>query len=298
MPNQNRLLDRLQGGLIVSCQATPEHPLAAPEIIAKLAECAQLGGAVGVRINGVGDVQAVREKTNLPIIGLVKRSFSGSRPIITPGWDEAAELANAGADIIALEMTTEAPGDRLALITEISTKLDRPVMADVDCLAHGLAAWQAGAALVGTTLSGYTAMSQTDTAAPDLSLIAELTSRGVRTVAEGRFSNQSDITAALAAGAWAVVVGAAITDPVTLTKRLVPNPLFGGDLVSFPPAPEPAKPLEPSASAPPAQAPASPVPPVVQSIPVPSAPVPVPAPAYPAQPATVVPPGQGLFPQW
>jgi putative N-acetylmannosamine-6-phosphate epimerase len=39
-------------------------------------------------------------------------------------------------------------------------------------------------------------------------------------IAEGRYATPDDVRAALAAGAWAVCVGAAITDPVALTRRL------------------------------------------------------------------------------
>ncbi|MBX5442694.1 MAG: N-acetylmannosamine-6-phosphate 2-epimerase, partial [Solirubrobacteraceae bacterium] len=41
----------------------------------------------------------------------------------------------------------------------------------------------------------------------------------VPVVAEGRYARPADVAAAFAAGAWAVVVGTAITDALALTRR-------------------------------------------------------------------------------
>jgi N-acylglucosamine-6-phosphate 2-epimerase len=219
------VVEQLRGGLVVSCQAPPGHPLREPDVIGLMAECAQLGGAAGLRVNGAEDIKAAQLRTSLPIIGLHKVRASTSRDYITPGLEYATELAAAGAAVIALEATGEVPGEPLSLLAQVRCELGLPAMADVSTLDEGLQAWDAGADLVGTTLSGYTAASRadgvdSDDAGPDLRLVEALTAHGVRTIAEGRYATVPQIEQAFAAGAWAVVVGTAITDPVAITRRL------------------------------------------------------------------------------
>ncbi|MFB4280357.1 N-acetylmannosamine-6-phosphate 2-epimerase [Nonomuraea sp. MTCD27] len=211
-------MKQLRGGLIVSCQAPGGHPLRDPDVIARLAECAVLGGAAGLRVNSAEDIAAVRRRTDVPVIGLHKVSH-GHRDVITPTPELAAGLVEAGADAIAVDLTPEAPGPGLKLIEHIH-ELGRPVMGDVSTLDEGLAAWEAGADFVGTTLSGYTARQLPTPHDPDLRLVGALAARGVRVIAEGRYRTEDHVRQAFAAGAWAVVVGGAITDPVSITRRL------------------------------------------------------------------------------
>src|SRR5579863_6233177 len=217
------LLARLKGGLIVSCQAPLGHPLRDPGVVARLAVAAGLGGAVAVRVNSAVDIRAVKGATELPVIGIYKvEQGSGRRELITPQFDLAIDLATAGADIIGLEATGETPsvgGDPTALIREVRAELDIPVMADVATISEGIAAWEAGADLVATTLSGYTGRTRREGAGPDLGLVATLHAHGARTVAEGRYRTPDQVRAAFERGAFAVVVGGAITDPVAITRR-------------------------------------------------------------------------------
>ncbi|GAA2756083.1 putative N-acetylmannosamine-6-phosphate 2-epimerase [Actinopolymorpha rutila] len=211
----------LEGGLVVSCQAGAGHPLADPEVIARLAACAEAGGAVGVRVESAEDVRAVRRRIGLPIIAIRKVDVGAHRPFITPTLADCAALAEAGADIIALEAVPDnrAQADEAGdLIRAVREQLGRPVMADVATLEEGLAAWSAGADLVGTTLSGYT-LASASRIGPDLALLADLASHGVRAVLEGRVDRPEQVRAAFGAGAWTVVVGTAITDPISLTRR-------------------------------------------------------------------------------
>jgi len=213
------VLDRLTGGLVVSCQAKVGHPLRSAEIIARLAECAVLGGAVGVRVNAPEDVRAVRAAVGgLPIIGLHKVA-AADRDVITPRFELAEGLAAAGADVIAFEATGRAELPTEKFIARIREELRLPVMADVATPAQGFAAWDAGADLVGSTLSGYTSDSP-QREEPDLDLIAALSAYGARTVAEGRLVTPDHVRSAFAAGAFAVVVGTAVTDPAAIARRL------------------------------------------------------------------------------
>ena len=92
------------------------------------------------------------------------------------------------------------------------------MLADIDDEAAALAAIHAGAALVGTTLSGYTSGDVPE--GPDLDLVRRLAQRtSTPIVAEGRLQTPQHVREAFEAGALAVVVGKAITDPIWLTRR-------------------------------------------------------------------------------
>ena len=77
---------------------------------------------------------------------------------------------------------------------------------------------EAGADLIGTTLSGYSG-ERPKTSGPDVELLAEISVAGfgVPLIAEGRIHTPAQARQALHAGAFAVVVGTAITHPATIT---------------------------------------------------------------------------------
>ncbi len=216
------LLSSLRGGLIVSCQALPGEPLHGSDIMACMARAADAGGAVGIRANGPDDIRAIRKITRLPIIGLYKDGSEGV--YITPTVEHARRIAEAGADIIAIDGTNRPRPDRNSLagmISHIHQQLGRLVMADVSTLEEGLLAESVGADIVATTLSGYTPYS-TAGPAPDLDLVKGLASRlSCPVIAEGRIRTPAEARAALAAGACAVVAGGAITRPQWITEQFV-----------------------------------------------------------------------------
>lgn len=222
------LVDAWRGGLVVSCQAPEDSPLRNPTIMAAMARAAAMAGAVGIRVNGPGDVAAVRAAVDLPIIGIDKRPDIDPEVYITPNLACVEGLVRAGASVVAIDATMrvrrgrDAAPSAAALIAQIHEAFpDIVVMADVATLAEGVAAAAAGADLVATTLSGYTADSPA-LAGPDVGLIAALVQAQNRpVVAEGRISSLGDLMAAFAAGATAVVVGTAITDPLTSARRFV-----------------------------------------------------------------------------
>jgi len=212
-------LDLIAGGLVVSCQAPQRSPLREPAWIARVAQAAEFGGAVGLRVNGPEDIAAVRALTSLPVIGLHKVA-GPHRQIITPTLELAEGLLEAGAVMIAVDATHEVIGDDLRLLGEIRA-LGAQVMADVSTLDEGLRAWDSGVDAVGTTLSGYTLATRPGPDGPDLELVGALAARGVRVIAEGRYRDPQQVRAALDLGAHSVVVGGAITDPFSTTERFV-----------------------------------------------------------------------------
>ncbi len=216
--------------LIVSCQADLHSPFNAPDYIRAFARAALLGGAGGLRLEGAANIAAVRPDTDLPIIGLIKRRDDFKEVYITPEVSDVAAIDKAGADIIAFDATARprpvAVGD---LINEIHLR-SKLALADVSTVAEAEAALEAGADLVSTTLSGYTSYSPA-LEGPDLGLVASLAARGIRPLAEGRIRTPAEAQEALARGAYAVVVGSAITRPEVLTasflSALHPHALLG-----------------------------------------------------------------------
>jgi N-acylglucosamine-6-phosphate 2-epimerase len=216
------ILRRLRGGLVVSCQAPPGDPLHGPTIMAAMARAAVLGGAVGIRANGLADIHAVRQAVAVPVIGLWKDGAEGV--YITPTVRHARAVVEAGAHIVAIDATSRSRPDR-STVPEVVEGLRRThrclVMADVSTLDEGVLAASSGADLVATTLAGYTPYSP-HRPGPDLRLVAALAARiDVPVVAEGRIGTPQDARAALDAGAWTVVVGGAITRPQLITTRFV-----------------------------------------------------------------------------
>jgi N-acylglucosamine-6-phosphate 2-epimerase len=215
-------VDRVRDRLIVSCQAPPGSPLRDPAAMALMARAAVAGGAGGIRACGAADIAAIRAQVDVPIIGITKRAIPGSDVLITPSFEDAVEVVEAGADIVALDATgrPRADGSTAAtLIARVVRELGVAVMADVDSVLAGRHAASAGASLVATTLAGYTHGAVP--ASPDIALVRRLVAAvEVPVVAEGRYATVSQVAAAFRAGAFAVVIGTAITDPMTLTRRL------------------------------------------------------------------------------
>lgn len=218
-----QLISALRGRLIVSCQAPEGTPLHGSVFMAAMARAAQIGGAVGIRANGPDDIRAIRAAVSLPIIGIYKIRDPEFEPYITPTFEAAKEIAEAGADIIALDATLRPHPKNLSaaeLIAQIKT-LGLPVMADISTLEEGISAAEAGADIVATTMSGYTTYSRRSDE-PDFALIRELVaSIKVPVIAEGRIQTPEQARQAIDLGAHAVVVGAAITRPDVITKRYV-----------------------------------------------------------------------------
>jgi N-acylglucosamine-6-phosphate 2-epimerase len=215
-------LAAIRGGLVVSCQAPPGDPLRDPEVLARMAASVVRAGAVAVRLNGVEDVRLARAAVRVPVIGLWKDGDDGV--YITPTAEHALAVAAAGAHVVAID-STDRPRpdgrDLAATITAVHERTDALVLADVSTVDEGVAAVEAGADAVASTLSGYTGGGRTPTG-PDLELVAELARKlTVPVLAEGRIHTPEQARAALDAGAWAVVVGTAITAPAWLTGRYI-----------------------------------------------------------------------------
>jgi N-acylglucosamine-6-phosphate 2-epimerase len=214
-------LSRVRGQLIVSCQALPDEPLHGAHIMARMALAAQVGGAAGIRANSPEDVRAIRQVINLPLIGLYKDGDSGV--YITPTIAHAVEVADAGADVVALDAThrPRPNGDTLAAQIAAIHRCGKLALADVSTLDEAIAAQEAGADLAAPTLSGYTDYSP-KLDGPDYALIQQMVQAlRIPVIAEGRIRTPHEARLALGYGAVAVVVGSAITRPQLITEQFV-----------------------------------------------------------------------------
>ncbi|MDX2973936.1 N-acetylmannosamine-6-phosphate 2-epimerase [Kribbella solani] len=211
-------LASIEGQLVVSCQAYPGEPMRSPVIMAAVAQAVVEGGASGVRAQGIEDLKAIRPLVDVCLIGLVKRGSDGV--FITPTVADAVDCATAGADIVALDGTgrDRPDGKPLAASIEAVHAAGSLVMADCGSLDDALYSIAAGADCVGTTLAGYTG-ERPVSRGPDLELLAELVANvAVPVIAEGRIRNPDDALACRDAGAYAVVVGTAITHPTRIAR--------------------------------------------------------------------------------
>lgn len=217
-------LERLYRRLIVSCQADKGDPLDDADTLRRIASAVLRGGAGGLRAEGIAGVGSYRAITDLPIIGMVKTKDANGEVYITPTFASAKAVSSAGADMIALDCTMRRLSEAEpwpAIIRNIHDELRIPVLADVGSVEDALAAEAAGADAVATTLYGYTS----ETAGIrnfSWPLLTELLAKvRVPVLAEGHINHPADVKRALEMGAFAVVVGSAITRPEFITARFV-----------------------------------------------------------------------------
>ena len=217
---------RFAHGLIVSCQAEPSDPFDSPPSIALFARAAELGGAAGIRACGAANVRAIRSVVSLPVIGLTKSAYPDGFVLITADFGDVEELAAAGAALVAVDATLRRRPNGLTgpeFVAQIKNRYGLPVMADVSTLDEGVAAVSAGADLVATTLAGFTPQTRGATAAgPAFSLLEALVARlPVPVILEGSVWTPEQARRGLELGAYAVVVGTAITRPRVITRAFV-----------------------------------------------------------------------------
>ena len=231
------LLEKFKNGLIVSCYAgTDFNPeMARPETMVCVANSCIAGGACAIRTN-YENVSAIKAAVKVPVIGIKKIYKSGDMYggdfRITPTLKEVEELLKAGADAIAVDGTIRDRYDDLTtreFISEAKRQFNAFIIADISTLEEGMAAWEYGADMVGTTLSGYTPYSKNPicfgtlpSPEPDYDIISDLRNADVKhVVAEGRITNGEKMKKALDAGAHCVVIGTSITEPKKIVKTIL-----------------------------------------------------------------------------
>jgi len=219
--DKKAIIEALRGKLIVSVQALAGNPLRDTNCIARLAEAAVIGGAAGIRANGVEDLTAIRGRVQVPVIAINKLPPDPQTPYITPTIETARAIYGLG-EIIAVDATFRPDKKRGAdLIAQIHAETDALVMADISTFEEGIAAAEAGADIVSTTLSGYTPYT-VKTPGPDLDLVRRLAqATDTPVIAEGRYLCPEHVDAGLEAGALAIVIGKKITNAMFITRHFI-----------------------------------------------------------------------------
>lgn len=223
--DKQALFDQIKGGLIVSCQALEHEPLYTKEggVMPLMAKAAAQSGAVGIRANTVRDITQIKAVVDLPVIGIIKKDYPGTPMYITVTMAEVDALVECGVDILAVQGTSALRPDGSTaadFIRQIKAKYPQQlVMADIATLEEAMACAEAGADFVGTTMRGYTPETK-GIDDIDFAFITELTQRcPAKVIAEGHIHSPEQAVQALQAGAFALVVGGAITRPAEITAR-------------------------------------------------------------------------------
>ena len=213
-------IEAIKGGLVVSCQAYPGEPLRHPETMAQMAMAAVEGGAVGIRCQGLSDIAAIKGQVEVPVIGIWKDGREGE--YITPTLRHARCCASAGADIVAIDATGRPRPDGRTYADTVRALHDEGIVVMADCgsFADAERAVEAGSDIISTTLSGYTG-ERKKTDGPDFDLLGRMVAAfgdATPVLCEGRIHTPDQLTQVMAMGAWAAVVGTAITHPTSITR--------------------------------------------------------------------------------
>ena len=189
--DKEKLFAQIKGGLIVSCQALEHEPLYTKEggVMPLMAKAAAMSGAVGIRANTVRDITQIKA-----VVDILAVQGTGA---LRPDGSTSAEF-----------------------ICAIKAKYpDQLLMADCDNFENAMACAEAGADFVGTTMRGYTPETQGINDI-DFAFVHKLAAEcPAKIIAEGHIHYPEQAVKALEAGAFALVVGGAITRPAEITAR-------------------------------------------------------------------------------
>ncbi|HJD79684.1 MAG TPA: putative N-acetylmannosamine-6-phosphate 2-epimerase [Corynebacterium pollutisoli] len=222
----NDLTTRLRGRLIVSVQAPDGHAMRDTRTLAHVAQACVDGGAAAIRCGGYGgldDIRAIVDKLGdaAPVFGLTKEGTEGV--YITPSVASVEAVAAAGAGVVCVDATFRPRQDGSTLEDQVAAAHAEGVLIMADCATpdEARAALEAGCDLMSTTLAGYTP-DRAKTDGPDLDCVRDsrnLLGPDTFLIGEGRYRTPAEAAHGLLAGADAVIVGTAITDPGWITAQ-------------------------------------------------------------------------------
>lgn len=217
------ILDKLRGGLIVSCQAHEPDGLYGVDRMTDMAIAAEMGGASGIRADDPNHIKSIRAAVKLPIVGIYKEDVEGYETRITLNMDRAREIYDAGADIIAFDATDRPhpySTTGYELIKKAKLEWDVIVMADCSTIEEARLAYDAGADILSSTMSGYTSYSEKQST-PDFKMVKQMKKEfpDAFIISEGRVNSPEYARRLIRNGADAVCVGSNITRPIYSTQR-------------------------------------------------------------------------------
>lgn len=234
-------LEALRNGVIVSVQASGDEPLNKPEILEAMALSAINGGARALRMANTESQDNIKpfkkHHPDILVIGLTKpEKIPGNAHelvYITPTFDDVKSLVASGADAVAFDATNRPrPGGETLPDIILQSRKEFPhvyLMADISTLEEGVYAAELGLDMISTTLSGYTTATRNSIAVendtPDFTLLEELVKSpaiaktNIPVILEGRIWTPTQVKTAFELGAFAVVIGSAITRPHLITER-------------------------------------------------------------------------------
>jgi len=222
---QTNFLEKLKGGMIVSCQSEGDDPFNSdPEYMALFARAAEMGGAIGIRTQGIEKLKAIKRSVKLPVIGLLKSQFPDGTVCITGTFNEVEQLIHAGSDIIAIDGTfREREGlSGPEFIKEVKKRYGCLVLADIATFEEAKACEKAGADCISTTLNGYTPDTLQFHDGPNYDVLKDCVNElSIPVFAEGRYNTPVEAGKAMELGAFAVISGTAITRPRVITQWFV-----------------------------------------------------------------------------
>ncbi len=221
--NDSEVLDKIKNKLIISVQSAKNEPLNNEIAMNALIDTVILLGKIDVlRLAGVRDIKNTKEKykDNVVVIGITKPDII---PVnykeivyITPALTDAKSLIEAGADIIALDSTKRKRpnNESLKTIIDFIHSKNKLVMADISTFDEAEYAFNLGADIISTTLSGYTKETENNPETPDFKLVEKCKKElNCPVILEGKIKDESDVKKAFESGAYAVVIGSMVTRP-------------------------------------------------------------------------------------
>ena len=226
MESKRKLIERIKGGLIVSCQAKETDPHYWDDYTLHMAKAAIWGGAIALRLDTPNDIRKIKKISTIPIIGLWKVFNEKYDVFITPGMKYVRECIKAGADIIAVDATNRLVSEEkyaYEIIKEIKSEFPEvPILADIRNVDDANIALEEGADMIAPTLCRFD-KNYKSTSKPDFELLCRLVQlcnekKIGKVIMESKISTPEEAIISLYHGAYSVVVGNAITRPHKTTQ--------------------------------------------------------------------------------
>lgn len=195
--------------------------------MANFALAAIIGGAGGIRSEGVEKTRMIRSVTGLPLIGLIKDKYPDGCVRITRAFDEAERILDTGIDILAVDGTFRVVNGLTGPEFIAACRKTYPgvcILADISTVDEAGECISNGADVISTCLRGFTPGTRDlVSGSADIAFVRQLLERypAFPVLGEGLIHTPAEAGMIAGMGVWAVVVGTAITRPHVVTEWFV-----------------------------------------------------------------------------